>query len=209
MKKKSTRPRGRPRSFDRDAALDRAITTFWAKGYNGASMDDLTKSMGISRPSLYATYGNKHDLFMATIDRYAETLGCKPMEAFFGERHITDAVAAFLDMGIRCVTAENEPKGCLIASVATVRAQEDAQVRGKLSVIFSEVERLITDGFVAAQDQGQLPQDANPQALASIVISISHSFAARARVGARPEDLSRMAKSFLAVLLPIRESKIG
>ena len=202
MKKKSARSRGRPRSFDRDAALDRAIIIFWAKGYNGASVDDLTESMGISRPSLYATYGNKHDLFMAAIDRYAETLGCEPVEAFFGEPHITDAVAAFLDMVIRCTTAEDAPKGCLILSVATVRAQEDAQVRDKLSVMFSEFDRLITDGFLAARDQGQLPQDANPQAFASMVISISHSFAARARVGASPEDLSGMAKSSLDVLLP-------
>ncbi len=202
MKKDSPKPRGRPRNFDRNTALDRAVITFWTKGYNGASLDDLTESMGISRPSLYATYGNKHDLFMQVIDRYAETFGCKSVEAFFGEPHIVEAVAAFFDMSIRCVTAEDGPKGCLIATVATEEAQEDVEVRDKLSVMFADFENAFVDRFQAAQDHGQLPQNADPRALASMTISISHSFAARGRVGATPEELSGMAKSYMAVMWP-------
>src|SRR3954463_942914 len=64
--------RGRPRSFDTDRALDRALTVFWRKGYAGASLPDLTRAMGINRPSLYAAFGNKEALFRKAIDRYAE-----------------------------------------------------------------------------------------------------------------------------------------
>ena len=96
MKKNNpVRPRGRPRKFDRDKVLDRAVTTFWTKGYSGASLDDLTESMGINRPSLYATFTSKHDLFMEVIDRYAETFGGRPVKALYCERDIKKAVAAF------------------------------------------------------------------------------------------------------------------
>jgi len=65
-------PRGRPRKFDADQALDAALTVFWRKGYEGASLQDLTAAMGISRPSLYAAFGNKESLFRRVLDRYAE-----------------------------------------------------------------------------------------------------------------------------------------
>ncbi len=204
MNKNSSRHRGRPRTFDRDAALDRAVTTFWAKGYSGASVDDLTEAMGISRPSLYATYGNKHDLFLEVIDRYAGTLGCQPAVALYSEAEITDGVAAFFETAIRCVTSKDGPKGCLIASVAAEEAEEDAQVRRKLSAMFSETDSVITDRFIDAREHGQLSQNADPRALASMIISVTHSFAARARIGASPEDLSSMAKDFMAVLFPVR-----
>ena len=92
-KKKSSRPPGRPQEFDRDKILDRAVTTFWAKGYKDASLDDLTESMGINRPSLYATFGSKHDLFMEVIDRYSVTLGCRPLldSRHCGENHLDSA----------------------------------------------------------------------------------------------------------------------
>ena len=76
------RPRGRPRSFDRDESLDAAVLVFWKKGYDGSSIQDLTQAMGINRPSLYATFGNKRDLFMQAIDRYAATHGNRAFSAF-------------------------------------------------------------------------------------------------------------------------------
>ena len=202
MKIKSTRPPGRPRKFDRDTVLDRAVLTFWEMGYKGASLDDLTESMGINRPSLYAAFGSKHDLFMEVIDRYAATLGCKPVMAFHGEAEIKEAVAAFFEASIRAATLKGKPRGCLIVSVAVQYAEKDKQVGKKLSGMFAEMDRLIADHFQVAQDKGQLSQKVDPQALARMVISVTHSIAARARVGASREELSRLAKDFMAVLFP-------
>lgn len=202
MKHSLPRPRGRPRAFDRDEVLDRAITTFWAKGYSGASLDDLTESMGINRPSLYATFGSKHELFVEVIDRYAGTLGCQPTNALQSEPDIRQAVAAFFETSIRCVTSKDRPRGCLIASVATEQAEKDDQVRDKLSGMFAETDRVIADRFLVARDQGQIPAGSDPDALARMVISITHGFATRARVGANPGELSRLARDFLAVLFP-------
>lgn len=202
MKNISPRPRGRPRTFDRDTVLDRAITTFWAKGYSGASLDDLTESMGINRPSLYATFGSKHDLYLEVIDRYAVTLGCQPVAALLSEPDIEKAVAAFFEASIRCVTSKDGPRGCLIVNVAADDAEKDEQVRNKLTGIFAETDNVIANQFLIAQDQGQLSQESDPRTLAWMTISITHSFAARARVGASRKELSRLAKGFMAVLFP-------
>lgn len=202
MKKKTSRPPGRPRAFDRDQVLDRAVLIFWEKGYKGASLDNLTAAMGINRPSLYAAFGSKHDLFMAVIDHYAATLGCKPVMAFYGEADITRAVASFFEATIRAATLKGKPRGCLVMSVAVQHAEKDEQVGKKLKAMFEETDQVIAGQFQAAQDKGQLPQGADPEALARMVISVTHSIAARARVGASPGELSRLGQDFMGVLFP-------
>ncbi|MCZ6863787.1 MAG: TetR/AcrR family transcriptional regulator [Alphaproteobacteria bacterium] len=202
MKNKSSRPRGRPRTFDRDEVLDHAITTFLAKGYRGASLDDLTKSMGINRPSLYATFGNKQRLFMEAIDRYAETFGSEPMKALYGEEDIENAIAAFFETKIRYFTLRGKPRGCLISNIATEAAENDGQVRDKLTGMFAENEKIIADRLRVAQDLGQLPKYSDPLAFARMIVSIALSIATRARVGDSREELSRTVGDFMAVLFP-------
>ena len=202
MNQENHKSRGRPRAFERDDVLDRAIISFWAHGYNGASIDTLTDSMGINRPSLYGTFGSKHDLFMEVIDRYAVTLGCVPFSAFQGQASVREAVENFFALTIRCATSKGKPKGCLIASVATIEAENDGQVREKLSGIFAETDRAITDYFITAQKVGRLPGGHEPQALARMVISVTHSIATRARAGASRKQLSVMVDDFMALLFP-------
>src|ERR1700730_3746747 len=95
MKYFGKRPPGRPRSFDPNAVLDRAIPVFWAKGYDGASFRDLTSTMGISAPSLVAAFGDKRGLFDAAVARYAETVAAKPMTALEGTDALRDRLSAF------------------------------------------------------------------------------------------------------------------
>jgi AcrR family transcriptional regulator len=204
MEKISNRSRGRPRAFDRDAVLDRAVITFWSKGFSGASIDDLTAAMGINRPSLYAAFGSKQDLYLAAIDRYAQTHGSVPVKALLGERDVRTAVAAFFDATVRCATTAGGPKGCLIVCVAIEDAEKDDSVRTKLSGIFTHTDRVIADYLRAIQADGQSPGEVDPQALAGMIISVTHSLAARARVGAGRNELNEIARNFMAVLLPGR-----
>ena len=196
------KPRGRPRAFVRDNVLDRAVIAFWERGYSGSSLDNLTDSMGINRPSLYTAFGSKHDLFMDVIDRYAATLGCVPFSALKNDVPIRQAVAGFFELSIRCATTKGKPRGCLIANVATIEAENNGQVKDKLAAMFADTERAIADYFRAAKDDGRLPGGHEPKALARMVTSVTHSIATRARAGASRHELSVMANDFVTVLFP-------
>ena len=202
METEISRPRGRPRAFDRDEALDRAVETFWAHGYSATSLDDLTGSMGINRPSLYGSFGNKHDLFLQSIDRYNATIGRRPVDAFLQQADIRKAVEAFFTTAIGCVAANDTPSGCLIMSVASVRAASDDAVREKMNQNFEERVAIMSQHIAAARDDGQLPPDTDAVNFARMMHAILHGLAARARVGASRKELRHLADGFLAVLLP-------
>ena len=91
-----TKKIGRPRTFDEDDALMAAMNAFWSKGYDGTSMKDLSSAMGISGPSIYSAFGDKRELYLKTIDRYADVDGCAPIVAFEGAATIEEAVRGFL-----------------------------------------------------------------------------------------------------------------
>lgn len=200
--KSNSRQRGRPRSFDWDEALDRAVLVFWDRGYEGASINDLRQAMGINPPSLYAAFGSKRNLFLAAIDRYAATLGSRPFGAFCLEPDARKAVANLFESSIRCATEKGKPRGCLIASVATVEATKDSDVRSKLADIFTRTDQAIAEHLQEAQKNNQTPAIADPKKMANMVISVTHSIATRARSGADPKELSQLADNFIEVFFP-------
>jgi len=195
------RPRGRPRSFDTDVALDAAVLVFWEKGYDGASVADLTTAMGINRPSLYATYGNKRDLFIYAIDRYAATHGSRAFAALQLEPDNRTAVQRFFDASIDCALADGTPRGCLINTVATEAAGADAELRDKLSRMFERTDASIAKR-IAANQSSDGSNGRDPEQLARMAHSVTHSIMTRARAGASREDLTELAASFMAVLFP-------
>jgi AcrR family transcriptional regulator len=195
------RPRGRPRSFNRDQALDAAVLVFWDKGYDGSSIEDLTNAMGINRPSLYATFGNKRDLFMQAIDRYAATHGNRAFSAFRLEPDNRKAIEQFFDASIECALAEGTPRGCLINTVATEAAENDAELRDKLADMFTQTDTAIARRLATNHDAAASPIH-DPEGLARMAHSVTHSIMTRARAGADRNELSQVADSFMAVLFP-------
>src|SRR5215469_12846659 len=115
--KKISRPRGRPRSFDVEKALDRALEVFWRKGYEGATLSDLTGAMGINRPSLYAAFGNKEALFRKALDRYIEG-PAQYVAAALERRTAREVALALLEGLIQLLTDPHYPGGCLIVQCA-------------------------------------------------------------------------------------------
>lgn len=196
------RPRGRPVSFDREQVLNAAILVFWERGYEGASMDALAKAMGINKPSLYSSFGNKRKLFDAAIDRYAATSGEREFGALQRAGDPKTAVEDFLKTSIESATQRGKPLGCMIVNVATEAAECDAELRSKLAVMYEQTDEGIASRFRRDQEAGLLPEGHDPEALAEMVHSVIHSIKVRARAGASCEQLQKIANNFIAVLFP-------
>src|SRR5215831_12284241 len=113
------RRRGRPRSFDRDKALESALRLFWSQGYEGTSISDLTEAMGLTPPSLYGAYGDKKRLFLEAVERYEQTAGCFARKALTEEPTAEQAVRRLLLEAVKSFAAPQSPKGCLVVLGAT------------------------------------------------------------------------------------------
>ena len=125
-------PRGRPRQFDIDRALDRALKVFWRKGYEGASLHELTRAMGINRPSLYAAFGSKEELFRKALDRYAEGPAAFVREAL-GEPTAWAVAQRLLAGSIDLLTDRRNPRGCLLVHGALACGEAAESARRELA----------------------------------------------------------------------------
>lgn len=201
MEKEISRPRGRPLSFDHDKALDAAVQLFWEKGYEGASVADLTKVMGINPPSLYAKFGSKHDLFLQAIDRYVGTITSTQITPFMEADTIRDAIVGYFDQVIRCVASQDWPAGCLVVSVATEACERDQELQGKILELLVGAEGFIAERLeqIATSSDDQSVQDSKK--LARMVVSVGQSLATRARTGASQDELQAVAKDFSDLLI--------
>ena len=111
MIQNTTRPRGRPRSFDEMEALEKATQVFWSKGYDGVTIDDLVAGMGVGRPSLYAVFGDKRTLFLRVLKAYAEKKGALAAKALLSPQTLRDSLAGFLRHAVESATEEGSRRG--------------------------------------------------------------------------------------------------
>lgn len=190
--------RGRPREFDVDHALTAALRVFWSKGYEGASMTDLTDAMGITRPSLYAAFGNKESLFRKALDLYEREKLCYMGQAL--EAPTARGVAQRLLQGsLENQTSGDDPRGCLgvISSVACGAEadciRQEVLERGRIAhqALIERMERAIADGDFHA------PVD--PEGITKYLTAILQGMAVQAGAGASREDLQRLVDTTLAV----------
>jgi AcrR family transcriptional regulator len=195
-RRKDAVPKGRPREFDVEKALDRALKVFWRKGYEGASLFDLTKAMGINRPSLYAAFGNKEALFRKVIERYAEGPAGYVHEAL--EEPTARAVAERLLSGsIDLLADRRNPRGCLMVQGALACGEAAESVRRELISCRAAGEVALRRRFERAQADGDLPADADPADLARYVVTVMRGMAVQAASGASREELRRVAEMAL------------
>jgi AcrR family transcriptional regulator len=184
---------GRPRSFDRGEALDRALDVFWQKGYEGASLVDLTSAIGVSPPSLYAAFGNKEALFRAALDRYDDLLA--PFFTAVLAAPTARAVAETMLYGLADGQAgAGRPQGCLLVQGALSCSSEAEPIRQELIARRAVTRTALRDRFAAAQAQGDLPPDADPDALARFLAAIGQGMAVQAVSGATPDELRQVAR---------------
>lgn len=190
---RSTLPRGRPRAFDPDAALERALQVFWRQGYEGTSLSDLTEAMGLNRPSLYAAFGNKEALFRKALDRYTERFGRFLREAV-NEPTARAVVERLLHAAADQVACPGIPGGCLTVRGALACAPHADAIRRELAARRAEDEQLLRHRLERAQAEGDLPPEADPADLACYVATVYQGMSVQGAGGASHQALRRVAE---------------
>jgi AcrR family transcriptional regulator len=191
-------PRGRPREFCPDLALAAALKVFWQHGYEAASLTELTEAMGITRPSLYACFGNKEALFRKALDlyerdklAYVKAALTAPSARGVAERLLRGALAM--------QTSNCDPKGCLgvIASVAC--GAEAESIRKEVVARRATADAALVERFARAKKEGDLPENIDPQALARYLGAIMQGLSVQAGSGATGEDLAKLVDTALTL----------
>jgi AcrR family transcriptional regulator len=182
---------GRPRQFDPDTALDRALDVFWRRGYEGATLPELTAAMGINRPSLYAAFGSKEELFRKAIDRYVERPGGYVREAL-AEPTARRVVERLFHGAVELLTDPEKPGGCLLVQGALACGPDAAGVCEELAARRADGEVALRKRFERAKHESDLPADADPAALAKFVTAVVFGMAVHATGGANRKELQRV-----------------
>ena len=190
--------KGRPREFCTDQALAAALGVFWAKGYDGASMADLTEAMGITKPSLYAAFGNKEALFHKALDLYeAEKLDYTRAAL---AQPTARAVAEYILRGaIDAQTSCNGPKGCLSVISATACGAEADSIKAHVMERRRSSQAAVVERFEQAKRDGDLPDHVEIAGLTSFLWTLLQGMAVQASLGAARQDLERIVETSLLV----------
>ncbi|GAA4258669.1 TetR/AcrR family transcriptional regulator [Dactylosporangium darangshiense] len=182
--------RGRPRGFDRDTVLERAMLAFWAHGYEATSVADLTAAMGITPPSLYAAFGDKKGLFREAVRHYQRTFGGDPGQALDAAAEVREGVRGMLLVIARVYTDPAHPRGCLVISAATNCTPADADVEAELRELrnanVAALARRLADGGVPGAE-----------AFARYLGAVIQGMSQQARDGATKGDLEQIAEAAL------------
>jgi AcrR family transcriptional regulator len=185
-------PSGRTRQFDADEALGRALEVFWARGYAGATLPELTKAMGINRPSLYAAFGNKEQLFRRALDHYRTGPLSFLTEAL--KQPTAGAVVAAIFSGfVQMQRDRDRPRGCLIVSGALACGEEAEPVRRELTRLRQAAVTALRERFKRAVLQGDLPAGTDCATLARYVVTVLNGLAVQAASGATATELRQVA----------------
>jgi AcrR family transcriptional regulator len=192
-KTKSVKPRGRPLAFDQDRALEKALFVFWSRGYEGASMAELVAALGINKPSIYATFGNKEALFQKVLEKYISGPAGFITEALnettaiqVAERFLTGAVEFFCD--------KSHPSGCMIVQGALTCGQGSEMIQKKLITLRLTLSEKFKQRFDLAKLQGDLPPNAESSTLAKYLTTLHQGLSVQATSGTGKLELLAVVK---------------
>jgi AcrR family transcriptional regulator len=181
-------PRGRPKGFDPDEALDAALRVYWEKGYEGASLADLTAAMGINKPSLYATFGDKPSLFRKVVDRYVRRQSSL-WDGAFRVATAKESVKRVLIGAADALTSGKNPRGCLLVQAALSCGEEADCIKRELAAKRADSDSLLRARLVRAQAEGDLSRAVDVAALSHFFSTVLRGMSVEASGGATRAQL--------------------
>ncbi|ABX36558.1 MULTISPECIES: TetR/AcrR family transcriptional regulator [Delftia] len=191
---------GRPREFDRDQALERAMLAFWRRGYEGTSMADLVQALGIASARIYAAFGSKQDLFREAVQRYEAGDGGFADRAMAQEPRVRDALARVLRDAVATYTDDAHPLGCMVVTAATNCAEENEAVAAWLAEHRRQRTQSLIDRLQRALDEGELRAGTDVQALGDFYATQLHGISVQARDGVPRQRLLAAVQTALLLL---------
>lgn len=162
---------GRPREFDSDAVLERAMQAFWAKGFKATSLDDLCAATGLSRSSLYAAFGGKRALLHKSLDRYEEQGTARIGAALARPVPVREAIAGFVGDLIDRIVAGPGRRGCFIGNCAAELARQDRATAARVRLSLERIEGLFRDALARARSLGEISANSDIHALARFLVA--------------------------------------
>jgi AcrR family transcriptional regulator len=194
------KPRGRPRAFDRDAALRQAMDVFWSKGFDTCSMADLVDAMHINSPSLYAAFGSKEDLYRESIDLYANAEGGEALRCLQSTDSVRDGLRAMFRASVELFTGFAKPRGCMIFLGTMSVGPEHAALRDLLQKRRRKAAAAVAARLARGVERGELRADTDVQALAALCVTLFAGLSIQAQDGVRRAALYAAIEQFVATL---------
>jgi len=200
------RPRGRPRSFDRDAALDTAMEVFWEKGFEATSISDLTDAMGLNPPSLYSAFGDKEGLFIEAVERYSS--GNNQSCPYANEPTARGAIERLLTYSAHELTESSHPRGCLMAMATTTAANSSERLQKVIAQKRSSARDHLRDRIKQGMKDGDVPASTDATTLADFYFTILSGMSMQAREGATRKSLLATVEQAMS-LFPKVQRKVS
>lgn len=192
--------RGRPKVFDREAALDKAMTLFWQHGYEATSLADLVEATGAKAPTLYAEFTNKEGLFRAVLDRYITRFASKhEAQLFCEEKSVESALEDYFTEIAACFASTDTPAGCFMINTSATLAASSRDIARTVKSRHAMQEQTLIQFLRQRQERGEIPAHCNPQALAEYINCILQGMSISAREGATFEQLMQITRTTLRI----------
>lgn len=190
----------RSKDFDEAEVLSKAVCIFWHKGYNGTSMQDLVDGLGISRSSLYDTFGDKHALYIKALDSYQQTGGSQMCDIINNTASAKEAIKKLLELTMRDLLNDEQRKGCFMVNAEIELASLDAEVRNLICRNEQQFEGAVLRAIKKGQDSGEIRNTQDPLALARFIINAVRGMQVSAKATADKAFFDDIIKTTLSVL---------
>ncbi|MFT4581600.1 MAG: AcrR family transcriptional regulator [Gammaproteobacteria bacterium] len=187
-------PRGRPRKFDPEVALNKAMLVFWRRGLSATSLDDLSQAMAMNRPSIYNAFGNKEAIYRAAFAQFSRQMERGFEQTINGDSDLRKGLVKFYDQAISLYCGGDVALGCLVMCTAPVEASVHAEVRADLKTLIEHIDQKLERRINEAVKDGDFPAHSDAKLTAKLIQGVLHSLAIRARAQESPSSLKKLAR---------------